>query len=115
MYLVCIIFRSIPAFPKILILGFATLGVIPRAAGVLFEKLFGLPVLTRNGSSGLRTPTRYSSSSVQTLHSLAKAGAEKGWQMTATYVEVGIYFALSACLSNSPPDIQRAAQRPSGS
>ncbi|KAI9873027.1 MAG: hypothetical protein M1830_000921 [Pleopsidium flavum] len=64
------------------------MGVIPRAAGVLFEKLPGLPSLIRNGPSGLRTPTRYSSSSVQTLQSLAKASAEKGWQMTATYVEI---------------------------
>ncbi|KAL9119971.1 MAG: hypothetical protein Q9187_003473 [Circinaria calcarea] len=63
-------------------------GVIPRAAMALFEKLSGPPVLHRNGSSGIRTPTRYSTNSVHTLQSLAKAGSEKCWQLKATYVEI---------------------------
>ena len=54
----------------------------------LFEKLSGPPVLHRNGSSGIKTPTRYSINSVHTLQSLAKAGSEKSWQLKATYVEV---------------------------
>ncbi|KAK4691083.1 hypothetical protein P7C71_g5843, partial [Lecanoromycetidae sp. Uapishka_2] len=64
-------------------------GVIPRAAAVLFEKLTGPPSLTRSGSSGLRTPTRYSMHSTQSLAQLAKANAsaERNWQMKATYVE----------------------------
>lgn len=66
------------------------LGVITRAATALFEKLSGPPALNRNGSSGLRSPTRYSTNSVQTLQSLSKPGFEKGWQMKATYVEVRI-------------------------
>lgn len=66
------------------------LGVIPRAATALFEKLSGPPALIRNGSSGLRSPTRYSTNSVHTLQSLSKSGLEKGWQMKATYVEVCI-------------------------
>ena len=66
----------------------AFLGVIPRAAMALFEKLSGPPVLLRNGSSGIRTPTRYSTNSVHTLQSLAKASSERSWQLKATYVEV---------------------------
>ena len=69
------------------------LGVIPRAAGALFEKLAGPPALRRSGSSGLRTPTRYSMHSPVGLAALAKAQAQasedKNWQMKATYVEVG--------------------------
>ena len=74
----------------------ALLGVIPRAASALFEKLSGSsgpPALRRSGSSSLRTPTRYSVSSTMGLAALAKAQAqaneERNWQMKATYVEVG--------------------------
>lgn len=66
------------------------LGVIPRAAAALFEKLTGPPVLGRNASSGLRSPNRYSTTSVHTLQSLAKAATDKTWQMKATYVEVRV-------------------------
>ena len=70
------------------------LGVIPRAASALFEKLAGPPTLKRSGSSGLRTPTRYSVQSTIGLAALAKAQAlaseDKTWQMRATYVEVGL-------------------------
>ena len=69
------------------------LGVIPRAASALFEKLAGPPTLRRSESSGLRTPTRYSMHSTMGLGALAKAQAhaneDKNWQMKATYVEVG--------------------------
>ena len=64
------------------------LGVIPRAASALFGKLSGPPALNRHGSSSLRTPTRYSTNSLQTLQSLAKASESKDWQLKATYVEV---------------------------
>jgi len=65
--------------------------VIPRAAALLFDKLAGPPPLNRSGSSGLRTPTRYSMHASQSLAQLATANAtaEKNWQMKATYVEVG--------------------------
>ena len=70
-----------------------SLGVIPRAASALFEKLAGPPILRRSGSSSLRTPTRYSVQSTMGLASLAKAQAQtsedQNWQMKATYVEVG--------------------------
>ena len=69
----------------------AVTGVIPRAAKILFEKLSGPPVLSRHGSSGIRTPTRYSTNSVHTLQSLAKAGSEKPWHLMATYVEVRLF------------------------
>ena len=69
-----------------------SLGVIPRAASALFERLAGPPTLRRNESSALRTPTRYSVQSTMGLVVLAKAQAQenedKDWQMKATYVEV---------------------------
>ncbi|KAL9101126.1 MAG: hypothetical protein Q9163_003587 [Psora crenata] len=66
------------------------MGVIPRAASVLFSKLSGHPSLRRSGSSssGLRTPTRYSMHGTQGLPQSSRAQAEKNWQMKATYVEV---------------------------
>ena len=95
------------------------LGVIPRAASALFEKLAGPPTLKRSGSSGLRTPTRYSVQSSIGLAALAKAQAQasedKNWQMKATYVEVGFsQFATSMALLKSLSDIQRATTRSSG-
>lgn len=67
------------------------IGVLPRAATVLFEHLNGSTGMKRNGSSSLRTPTRYSTSFAQalpTLASLARSNEEKSWQLKATYVEV---------------------------
>ncbi|MCJ1391359.1 hypothetical protein MMC18_004222 [Xylographa bjoerkii] len=63
------------------------MGVIPRAAMALFEKLVGPPSLTR-GHSGIKSPARYSTNSVHTLQSLAKVAGDKNWQMKATYVEI---------------------------
>lgn len=84
------------------------IGVIPRAASVLFHKLQGPPVLKRSGSSGsgLRTPTRYSMHGTQGLASMAKAQShtEKNWQIKATYVEV-----------RCPPKALRLASNPSRS
>ncbi|TVY24952.1 Chromosome-associated kinesin [Lachnellula hyalina] len=60
------------------------MGVIPRAAIALFEKLDDkLPMSNRNSMSGLRTPTRYSTN----VAALAKS-AEKNWTLKATYVEI---------------------------
>ncbi|CAI7646318.1 unnamed protein product [Penicillium pancosmium] len=63
------------------------MGIIPRAAQALFEKLDGPSKHTRNGSSstGLRTPQRYSMSSAA---SFGKLNLEKNWQLKATYVEI---------------------------
>ncbi|KAJ5587471.1 uncharacterized protein N7459_003236 [Penicillium hispanicum] len=62
------------------------MGIIPRAAQLLFEKLDGPNKHNRNGSSstGLRTPQRYSMSSAS---SFGKP-YEKNWQLKATYVEI---------------------------
>ncbi|KAL3470701.1 hypothetical protein BJX99DRAFT_238908 [Aspergillus californicus] len=60
------------------------MGIIPRAAQLLFEKLEG-PKHSRNSSTGLRTPARYSISSTS---SFGKANVEKTWQLKATYVEI---------------------------
>jgi kinesin family protein 4/21/27 len=60
------------------------LGIIPRAAQLLFEKLEG-PKHSRTSSTGLRTPSRYSVSSTS---SFGKSTIDKNWQLKATYVEV---------------------------
>ncbi|KAL5343172.1 hypothetical protein BJX70DRAFT_354750 [Aspergillus crustosus] len=62
----------------------SAMGIIPRAAQLLFEKLEG-PKHTRSTSTGLRTPARYSVSSTS---SFGKASIDKNWQLKATYVEI---------------------------
>ncbi|KAG5291473.1 kinesin family protein [Histoplasma ohiense] len=61
------------------------MGIIPRAAQLLFEKLTGT-THTRTGSTGLRTPTRYSVNS--SLPHFGKGALDKSWQLKATYVEI---------------------------
>ncbi|KAL1886581.1 hypothetical protein Plec18167_000513 [Paecilomyces lecythidis] len=61
------------------------MGVIPRAAQLLFEKLDGTPTHTRSVSTGIRTPSRYSMSSTT---GFGKNGTDKNWQLKATYVEI---------------------------
>lgn len=64
-------------------------GVIPRAAGVLFEKLADPTVLRTNGLSNLKTPTRYSTSfTYGGPQTVGRANEDRNWQMKATYVEV---------------------------
>ncbi|KAL3460315.1 hypothetical protein BJX64DRAFT_186496 [Aspergillus heterothallicus] len=60
------------------------MGIIPRAAQLLFEKLEG-PKHSRNSSTGLRTPARYSISSTS---SFGKTNIDRNWQLKATYVEI---------------------------
>lgn len=62
------------------------LGVIPRAAAALFEKLEGArpAANNRNSMSGLRTPTRYSVNAAMTTGK----SIERNWTMKATYVEI---------------------------
>jgi hypothetical protein len=61
------------------------IGIIPRAASVLFEKLDGPN--NRALGSGIRAPSRLSGlGSAQALNS--KSSANKNWQLKATYVEV---------------------------
>ncbi|KAI2010788.1 hypothetical protein LOZ52_005034 [Ophidiomyces ophidiicola] len=63
------------------------MGIVPRAAQMLFEKLTDNKTShSRSASTGLRTPARYSvTSSVQHLGKLA---LNKNWQLKATYVEI---------------------------
>ncbi|QQK44082.1 Kinesin family protein [Penicillium digitatum] len=66
------------------------MGIIPRAAQVLFDKLDGPSKHNRNSShsnSGLRTPQRYSLSSAANFGKLNQE-KEKTWQLKATYVEI---------------------------
>lgn len=70
------------------------LGIIPRAAQVLFDKLDGPSKHNRTSShstTGLRTPQRYSMTSAASFGKLNQE-KEKTWQLKATYVEVRFYF-----------------------
>lgn len=62
------------------------MGVIPRAATALFEKLDGTPPhgLNRSSMSQLRTPQRYSTATPPP----SGPKADKNWQLKATYVEI---------------------------
>jgi hypothetical protein len=61
------------------------MGIIPRAAALLYEKLEG-PSLRAPGS-GIRPPnSRVSSMGSHSFSS--KSSSKKNWQLTATYVEV---------------------------
>lgn len=61
------------------------MGIIPRAAALLFEKLEGPSI--RAPGSGIRLPnTRVSS--MGSLNLSNKSPTNKGWHLTATYVEV---------------------------
>ncbi|KAK2746944.1 hypothetical protein FQN57_002516 [Myotisia sp. PD_48] len=62
------------------------MGIVPRAAQMLFEHLTGVNAAhnrTASGSTGLRTPTRYSS-----IPNFGKPTLDKDWQLKATYVEI---------------------------
>ncbi|KAJ4296757.1 hypothetical protein N0V90_006805 [Kalmusia sp. IMI 367209] len=60
------------------------MGIIPRAAATLFEKLDGP---NRAAGSGIRAPSRLSGlGAAQSIHS--KSASNKNWQLKATYVEI---------------------------
>ncbi|CAI7674964.1 unnamed protein product [Penicillium palitans] len=66
------------------------MGIIPRAAQVLFDKLDGPSKHNRTSShstTGLRTPQRYSMTSAASFGKLNQE-KEKTWQLKATYVEI---------------------------
>ena len=72
-----------------------TKGVIPRAATHLFDYLNGDKESASRQQSGLRSPTRYSVGNIQTIlqngttnGTFAKSNGDKGWELSATYVEV---------------------------
>ncbi|KAI5310029.1 hypothetical protein KEM55_001902, partial [Ascosphaera atra] len=72
------------------------IGIIPRAAQALFEKLDGSTVNkgvdsvhARNQSTGLKTPKRYSLAAANPVPFGRKAeSTHKNWQLKATYVEI---------------------------
>lgn len=77
-----------PFYTRATVLTFDPSGVIPRAAGALFEKLADPTVLRRNGLSNLKIPTRYSTSFTHSPQTVGRGNEERNWQMKATYVEV---------------------------
>ncbi|KAA8899954.1 hypothetical protein FN846DRAFT_166864 [Sphaerosporella brunnea] len=58
------------------------MGVIPRAAVALFDRLSGGSMADK--SSGIRAPVRYSTP----IATLQRNNPDKGWTMKATYVEI---------------------------
>ena len=92
------------------------LGVIPRAAQLLFDQLDGPAKHNRNSSTGLRTPSRYSTSSSSSFGK--GSGFDKNWQLKATYVEVRISLISSSlnpvvacCSILTGLDLQRTTAR----
>ncbi|PYI04558.1 kinesin family protein [Aspergillus sclerotiicarbonarius CBS 121057] len=81
-----------------------SMGIIPRAAQLLFEKLEGPTKPNRNSGTGLRTPSRYSISSTS---SFGKASAEKNWQLKATYVEIYNEHLRDLLVPDSTPQSDR--------
>jgi kinesin family protein 4/21/27 len=65
------------------------LGIIPRAAAVLFEKLEGSNHVSRISGSSIRPPSRISTAAMP-----SKSSANKNWQLKATYVEVRLLHML---------------------
>ncbi|CCU74411.1 kinesin family protein [Blumeria hordei DH14] len=65
-----------------------SMGVIPRAAAALFEKLDGLKSTNRHSMSGLKTPVRYSMNSTTPSLSLDGKSPGKYWVLKASYVEI---------------------------
>ncbi|KAL8871617.1 MAG: hypothetical protein Q9174_002591 [Haloplaca sp. 1 TL-2023] len=84
------------------------MGIVPRAAAALFSKLTGPPPLRRHGSSGLRTPTRYSTTSPPVLSNMNKASTNEDWQLKATYVEIYNEQLRDLLLPESTPANERA-------
>ncbi|KAF7125476.1 hypothetical protein CNMCM5793_001715 [Aspergillus hiratsukae] len=83
-----------------------SMGIIPRAAQLLIEKLEGPAKHHRNSSTGLRTPARYSISSTS---SFGRATAEKNWQLKASYVEIYNEQLRDLLLPESTPMSDRGA------
>ena len=73
------------------------MGIIPRAARALFERLVVAPALSRT-VAGIKLPNRYSMRSVPAVNGnrAAQAG-EKNWTLKATYVEVRCCAIFATC------------------
>ncbi|KKY27496.1 putative kinesin family protein [Phaeomoniella chlamydospora] len=82
------------------------MGIIPRAAASLFEKLAGT---NNRHSTGLRTPTKYSMTSMNnSLHNATRANGDRDWQLKATYVEIYNEQLRDLLLPESTPPQERA-------
>lgn len=79
------------------------MGIVPRAAQTLFEKLNGAPA---RPASGIRTPKRYS------VHTSAQGNngnsADRSWTIKATYVEIYNEQLRDLLVSESVPQSDRA-------
>ncbi|KIY03850.1 uncharacterized protein Z520_00541 [Fonsecaea multimorphosa CBS 102226] len=82
-------------------------GVIPRAAQHLFESLNGGPAHSRH-NSGLKTPTRYSVTSLNQVMQTSKAFIDRGWDMSVTYVEIYNEQPRDLLLPEDAPFTERA-------
>jgi hypothetical protein len=84
------------------------MGIIPRSADVLFEKLEGP---NKAAGSGIRAPSRLSGlAGAQTNN--AKSSSNKNWQLNATYVEVSYQILFLPPLLIQT-DLQRISSRSS--
>ncbi|EXJ84324.1 hypothetical protein A1O3_04991 [Capronia epimyces CBS 606.96] len=84
-------------------------GVIPRAAQYLFDHLnnsSGPPHSRQN--SGLKSPTRYSVTSLNQVMQNSKSFADKGWEMSVTYVEIYNEHPRDLLLPEDAPFTERA-------
>ncbi|KAI1337632.1 kinesin-domain-containing protein [Xylariaceae sp. FL0016] len=82
-----------------------SMGVVPRAATALFEKLDGsnpTPKANRSSMSHLRTPARYSMQS-------ATPRGDKSWTLKATYVEIYNEQLRDLLLPDHTPPHERSA------
>ncbi|KAI7678630.1 kinesin-domain-containing protein, partial [Hortaea werneckii] len=60
------------------------MGIVPRAARALFEKLGG----HQGRQTGIQTPKRYSTQAPPSISSHGRGGGSKNWELKASYVEI---------------------------
>ncbi|KAJ9501201.1 hypothetical protein H2202_002995 [Exophiala xenobiotica] len=82
-------------------------GVIPRAAQHLFDNLNGGNNHSRH-NSGLKSPTRFSVPSLNQAMRNSKSFADRGWEMSVTYVEIYNEQPRDLLLPEDAPFTERA-------
>ena len=82
-------------------------GVIPRATQHLFESLEG-PTSHSRQNSGLKSPNRYSVTSMNQIIQNNKINTTKSWQMSVTYVEIYNEQPRDLLLDEATPQFERA-------